>query len=172
MRTVLFRAPYPVTSRAGTTYHALVNGKLIQGDFGTVDRQFKDAEKAHSKALREKKNAPDFTVTIMADYGMAPYAWIKPASDTTPFVGTSCAGFGHQPTAFDISTELHDKLVGWCTRFERDCDQADFDWTEFHRQGIEMATQLKAAIGPRFAIVYHKPTEDPDCHLNPATPIT
>jgi hypothetical protein len=99
----------------------------------------------------------------MADIGMAPYAWIKPAWDTTRYIGKNCAGFGHKPDEFDMPAELHEQFVQWCSGYERDCDKEGFNWSAFNQEGMTLARKLKKAISRRFAVVYSKATEDPTC---------
>lgn len=52
-RKVLFRAPYGVTNRDGTVYHALVNGEKIKGSFEQVDGQYKAGKNAQRKANKK-----------------------------------------------------------------------------------------------------------------------
>lgn len=115
--------------------------------------------------------APSKTITIMPDHGNSPYAWLKPASDTTSYVGVSVGGFLCKPSDFEISDQLHGDFVSWCSVFERDTGAESFDWSGFHAAGIELAKELKKQVGPNFRVVYSKPVEDPAHDISALTEI-
>jgi hypothetical protein len=104
-------------------------------------------------------------ITVMPDYGMGPYAWEKPVTDETPYVGICIA------TEFDkletedgttVSDELHIQFCEWTGKLERFAEQPQFDWKSFHQQGIKLSQILSRELGARFRVVYHKPCEDPN----------
>ena len=105
---------------------------------------------------------PDLAITIMADIGMAPYAWIKPATDTSRYVGLNCGGYMHKPEEFVITDELHDRFVAWASNFEAECDSDSFNWDMFNKTGIDLAGQLKNQVGTDFTVFYARATGDPD----------
>jgi hypothetical protein len=99
-------------------------------------------------------------ISIMADYGMSPYAWIKDESDDTPYVGINCGGYLNKPSEFPMPDQLHDQFIEWCGGFEQGADKPDFDWASFHAQGLNLSRQLKLSVGDEFKVVYVKPVED------------
>ncbi len=99
-----------------------------------------------------KENSERETIYIMADYGMAAYAWRKGN------IADSVTGF---PEEFGVSKELEAKFAEWAIDFERNCDKPHFDWKDFHKRGIELTKNLKEEIGNQFNIEYHKPIQDP-----------
>lgn len=130
-------------------------------------RFFERKEQKHKlerKKLSSKKNSmsPTQTITIMADIGNGPYAWIKDASDESRYIGPNIAdaysGFGGEPP---VSEVLEMDFRHWIIYFENNCDDPDFDWTEFNRQGEEMARCLYLELNGGYRIFYQKPSEDP-----------
>jgi hypothetical protein len=115
-------------------------------------------------------NSPTQTITIMADIGNGPYAWIKDASDDSRYVGPMIAdaysGFGGKPL---VSDALEMEFRHWIIYFENycyDCNadpyiSSTFDWMEFNRQGKEMARCLYLELNGKYKIIYQKPSEDP-----------
>lgn len=100
---------------------------------------------------------PDKTVTIMADFGFGPYAWLKDASDQTDYVGLNIANHEIGMTEFDISKQLETDFAEWIDRFERDAlDNSDFPWELFHQEGLLLAKRLKQELGNLVNIVYVK----------------
>lgn len=115
-------------------------------------------------------NSPTQTITIMADIGNGPYAWIKDASDDSRYVGPMIAdaysGFGGKPL---VSEALEMEFRHWIIYFENNCYDfnanpyvsSNFDWLEFNRQGKEMARCLYFELKGKYRIIYQKPGEDP-----------
>ncbi|MBC8417905.1 MAG: hypothetical protein H8E10_04855 [Desulfobacterales bacterium] len=54
---------------------------------------------------------PDKTITIMADFGFGPYAWLKDAADESDYVGINIANLKTGMTDFKISKQLDGKGV-------------------------------------------------------------
>ena len=106
------------------------------------------------------------TLTIMPDFGMAPYGWIKDADDETCAVGGNFvdAVSGFEGSEYTVSADLERDFAAWAWWFEGGCrhrnDRAIFDWPEFHRQGLALTVRLKAEIGDHARVMYDKPTED------------
>ena len=113
---------------------------------------------------------PDKTITIMADFGFGPYAWLKGASDESDYVGINIANNHTGMTEFDISDRLQKDFADWIGRFERGAlDNPAFTWASFHREGLALSRRLKEEIGEAANVVYVKPFEDPDHEQNEKT---
>ncbi len=106
----------------------------------------------------------EVTITITPDYGMGPYAWEKPASDQTPYVGV-CIATAVDPFLTEdgttINEALHAAFVAWTEDFEQFAEQPAFDWKAFHTRGTSLSHRLRLELGERFRVVYCKPFEDP-----------
>lgn len=113
---------------------------------------------------------PDKTITIMADFGFGPYAWLKDASDASDYVGINIANSHTGMTKFDISDSLQKDFAYWIGRFERNAlDNPGFPWASFHEEGLALSHRLKEEIGEAANVVYVKPYEDPDHEQNEKT---
>lgn len=112
------------------------------------------------------------TITIMADFGNGPYAWIKDASDESRWVGGNIAdavsGFGKK---YGVPAELEKQFAAWVIRFERECNNPTFDWNDFHGEGVALSQHLKQVLGDAYRVVYVKPREDPNHGINRRTEI-
>jgi hypothetical protein len=134
--------------------------------------QERKKQKLEERKIFEHKNtkSPAQTITIMADIGNGPYAWIKVASDESRYVGSMIAdaysGFGGDPL---VSDALEMEFRHWIIYFENYCYDfnadpyisSTFDWMEFNRQGKEMARCLYLELNGKYKIIYQKPSEDP-----------
>ena len=102
----------------------------------------------------------------MPDFGMSPYAWGKD-SLSEPGVGGCAADAvtGFEPE-YGVPDWLQKRLGDWSVRYESTYDTPGFDWTAFHREGLELAKQLKRALGDDFTVVYEKPWEDPNREID------
>jgi len=105
---------------------------------------------------------PEKTITIMADFGMGPYAWLKDASDETDYVGLNIANRETGMTEFDISPQLERDFAEWIQVFERHSHRPDFSWKSFHEKGLLLSKRLKDEIGDLANVEYVKPMEDPN----------
>ena len=116
----------------------------------------------------------EHTITVMPDYGMGPYAWQKPTTDESPYVGiciaTATDGF-EADDGTKIGAELEAEFNEWTAQFEQFAESPNFDWESFHRSGLNLSKKLKAALGPNYRVVYHKPCEDPHREANEYTEI-
>jgi hypothetical protein len=56
--------------------------------------------------VKEILMKPNKTITIMADFGLGPYAWLKDASDESDYVGVNIANSRTRMDEFDISDRL------------------------------------------------------------------
>jgi hypothetical protein len=101
-------------------------------------------------------------ITIMADIGNGPYAWLNDPADERSGVGGNIAdavcGFGGD---LPVSTDLERGFAEWVMFFEHCYDQPDFDWPEFHARGMALTRRLHSEIGDSFRVFYEKPFEDP-----------
>lgn len=127
------------------------------------ERKAQNQKIAWKKTFEQKKSmSPTQTITIMADIGNGPYAWIKDASDESRYVGSMIAeaysGFFGKPP---VSEALEMDFRHWIIYFENNCNDANFDWAEFNRQGEEMAWCLYLELNGEYRIFYLKPCEDP-----------
>ena len=108
-------------------------------------------------------------ITVMPDYGMGPYAWEKPASDQTPYIGLCIATAVDKLETEDgttITDALHAHFAVWTGDFEQFAEKPEFNWKAFHTCGTYLSHRLKAQLGARFRVVYHKPCEDPEHEVN------
>ena len=115
---------------------------------------------------------PIKTITIMADFGNGPYAWLKDASDESRWVGGNVAdavsGFGEE---YGVPAELEKQFADWVMRFECEYNNPSFDWNAFHREGMTLCQHLKRVLGEAYRVVYVKPHEDPNYRTNRRTEI-
>jgi len=104
---------------------------------------------------------PKKTITIMADFGNGPYAWLKDSSDQSKYVGGNIAdaisGFSGYA---EVSRELEIKFAEWVTDFENHSDERNFDWKAFNERGIALSNRLKGEVKDAFDIVYVVQSED------------
>lgn len=112
------------------------------------------------------------TITIMPDFGNGPWAWEKDSTDETTYVGGCIASAEWMDGRYHVSGGLKKEFGEWVSRFENQCKDEGFDWTAFHRRGMELAKRLKQELGDRVKIVYAKPVEDPNHKSEEQTEIT
>ena len=115
-----------------------------------------------NKKKKQEKVRPTQTITIMADFGNGPYAWIKGTADESNYVGRNiadaCTGFGDE---LSVSDELEMDFMNWVVYFEKNYNNPNYDWIEFNRQGVEMAKRLYLELNGIYRVIYEKPIEDP-----------
>lgn len=118
--------------------------------------------------MNKTENTPFIPVlTVMVDYGGAPFLWLAANPDESG-VGTLVCDATHCNEALPISEALWRDFAAWAqpftqTRFyAEDFDGRHWDWLAFHARGIELARQLKNAVGDAYRVVYTKPKEDPN----------
>lgn len=91
----------------------------------------------------------EVTITITPDDGMGPYAWEKPASDQTPYVGV-CIATAVDPFLTEdgttITEALHADFVAWTEDFEQFAEQPAFDWKAFHTRGTSLSHRLRLKL--------------------------
>jgi hypothetical protein len=92
-------------------------------------------------------------ITIMADYGNGPYAWLNENPEESNAPGGAIADMiGGWPSDWNVSKELDADFTDWILPFDRDSfhNPESFPWEEFHRRGIELTRRLKREVGPPF----------------------
>jgi hypothetical protein len=117
----------------------------------------------------------EVVITVMPDYGMGPYAWEKPATDETQYVGLCIATAVDKLETEDgttITDDLHAGFVAWTGDFEQFAERPEFDWKAFHARGADLSRRLKLELGQRFRVIYCKPFEDPEHEVDPCLEIT
>lgn len=98
----------------------------------------------------------------MADFGNGPYAWLRGADRSPPYVGSNVAdATGWVSDTIQITDDLKEQFSDWVTEFEKKYKSEEFDWDRWNKEGIELARLLKKDIGDTFMVEYHFPCEDP-----------
>ena len=103
-------------------------------------------------------------ITIMPDWGGAPYAWLKQEDDGTTLVGGCIADAdnGFEFSEFWVPPGLEQAFADWMGEFGSNCDDANADWASFHERGIELSRRLKEHLADQVRVIYDKTGEDPD----------
>lgn len=110
-------------------------------------------------------------LTVMVDYGNAPFLWLAKRAGQAGIGGNVCDG-----TSYDegcpMSEGLWREFADWACVFDRMdfdsdcCDASDWDWPTFHARGLQLACRLKREVGDAYRVVYDKPCEDPNHRLD------
>ena len=103
-------------------------------------------------------------LTVMADYGNAPFLWLADSPDMRGTGGNLCDGVGWDES-FPMSEDLWRKFADWAisfdkTRFDLSGYAEGWNWEGFHNRGLLLAQLLKNEVGDRYRVVYEKPWED------------
>lgn len=110
-------------------------------------------------------------LTVMVDYGNAPFLWLVDCPKVKGIGGNICDGTCWDET-LPMSEPLWQMFADWAIEFDRtefyldSYDADDWDWPAFHARGLELSRRLKAEVGTRYHVVYDKPCEDPNCTLD------
>lgn len=105
-------------------------------------------------------------LTVMVDYGNAPFLWLV-ASPDHGGVGPNLCDGSYWDETFPLSEGLWRKFADWAIEFDRTpfylehFDSSDWDWTAYHARGLQLAHWLKEEVGDAYRVVYQKPSEDP-----------
>ncbi len=99
----------------------------------------------------------------MADFGMAPYAWLKNegGGGLGMCLADSVCGF---PIEYRVDEEAEHDLAEWATDFEKFSQSPEFDWAEWNDRGITLASDLFFSLKERgfdYLVEYHQPHDDP-----------
>jgi hypothetical protein len=128
--------------------------------------------KAIELVMSEVNLAPFFPVlTVMVDYGNAPFLWLAEAPDQGGIGGNVSDGTGFDEGCL-MSEGLWRKFADWAIAFDStrfysdDFDTTDWDWLKFHARGIQLARWLKEEVGGAYRVVYCKPCEDPNHRID------
>jgi hypothetical protein len=110
-------------------------------------------------------------LTVMPDYGMAPFLWLVDCLDQGGVGGMLCDGISWDES-FPMSEGLWRKFADWAIAFDRtafysdDFDADGWDWLAFHARGLQLARWLNEEVGDEYRVVYDKPCEDPNHRLD------
>jgi len=122
--------------------------------------------------MSEIVSAPFVPVlTVMVDYGMAPFLWLVNEPDQGGIGGNVCDGSGFDDL-YPMSECLWRKFADWAIAFDRtqfysdDFDSNDWDWLEFHARGVHLTHWLKEEVGEKYRVIYYKPCEDPNHRID------
>lgn len=108
-------------------------------------------------------------LTVMVDYGNAPFLWLVDKPDQRGVGPNWCDGTAWDQS-FPMSEGLWRKFADWATEFDQtsfysdDFDASGWDWHAFHERGMQLARWLKEEVGETYRVIYMKPAEDPNGH--------
>ncbi len=106
-------------------------------------------------------------LTVMVDYGNAPFLWLSEHPDTAG-VGANLCSAGFRDESCPISQGLWRQFADRALEFDRtpfyngDFDDSSWNWLAYHARGLELAHGLKAEVGDAYRVIYEKPFEDPN----------
>lgn len=127
--------------------------------------------------MTASSNAPFVPVlTVMVDYGNAPFLWLVGSPDEGGVGGNICDGTCWDES-FPISEGLWQKFADWAIEFDRTAfysdsfDDRGWDWIAFHVRGLQLSRWLKEEVGDTYRVVYDKPFEDPNHRIDERTEI-
>jgi hypothetical protein len=115
-------------------------------------------------------------LTVMVDYGNAPFLWLANSPEKGGVGGNLCDGT-YWDESYPMSQGLWQRFATWAIEFDRtafysdDFDADGWDWLAFHACGLQLARWLKAEVGEAFRVVYIKPYEDPNHCIDERTEI-
>lgn len=110
-------------------------------------------------------------LTVMVDYGNAPFLWINREPVTGGIGGNLCDATGWHES-YPLTEMLWQQFAGWAIEFDRthfyagNCDDSEWDWPTFNARGVELARKLKDEVGDAYRVIYDKPTEDPNHRID------
>ena len=115
-------------------------------------------------------------LTVMVDYGNAPFLWLVDSPEEGGIGGNLCDGTSWDES-FPMSEGLWRKFADWAIEFDRTAFYSDkfnadgWDWLAFHARGLQLSRWLKEEVGDAYRVVYDKPCEDPNHHIDERTEI-
>jgi len=115
-------------------------------------------------------------LTVLPEYGNAPFLWIVTAPEQRGVGPNLCDGTCWDET-HPMSEGLWQKFADWAIEFDHtafyndDYDASDWDWDAFHERGLQLTRWLKEEIGDAYRVIYMKPGEDPNSELEGRTEI-
>ena len=110
-------------------------------------------------------------LTILPETG-GPFIWVIRTPEKRGVGPCLCDGMGWDES-MPLSEGLFLKFSDWQLTFEmasRDAGYSDdlgddWDWAAFHTRGLQLACWLKEEVGAAYRVVYAKPYQDPNCHI-------
>lgn len=116
---------------------------------------------------------PNFVpvLTVMAEYGNAPFLWLVDSPEEGGVGGNICDGY-HWDESHPMSEGLWRKFADWAIEFDRTSFYSDnfdadgWDWIAFNARGLQLSSWLKEEVGDAYRVFYHKPHEDPNHCIN------
>ncbi|QNN55554.1 putative molybdenum carrier protein [Diaphorobacter ruginosibacter] len=115
-------------------------------------------------------------LTVMAEYGNAPFLWLVDSPDQGGVGPNKCDGT-YWDESFLMSEGLWRKFADWAIEFDRtafysdDFNADDWDWPVFHTRGLQLSQWLKEEVGAAYRVVYDKPFEDPNHRIEERTEV-
>lgn len=115
-------------------------------------------------------------LTVMVDYGNAPFLWLVESPDQGGVGPNLCDG-SFWDDSFPMSEGLWRKFADWAIEFDRTAfysdafNADDWDWPAFHARGVQLSRWLKEEVGTAYRVVYDKPFEDPNHRIDERTEI-
>ena len=106
-------------------------------------------------------------LTVMVDYGNAPFLWLVDSPDRGGVGGNLCDGVSWDASC-PMSEGLWQQFADWAFEFDQtgfshdSFDDRDWDWRAFHAHGLQLTYWLKQEVGEVYRVVYEKPYEDPN----------
>lgn len=106
-------------------------------------------------------------LTVMPDYGMAPFLWLVDRPDEGD-VGVNICGGDTWDESYPMSEGLWRKFADWAIAFDRtqfyfdDYDADGWDWLAYHALGLQLARWLKEEVGDAYRVVYLVPQRKPE----------
>ncbi|MFM4847389.1 hypothetical protein ACEUDG_01630 [Aeromonas rivipollensis] len=108
-------------------------------------------------------------LTVMVDYGGAPFLWVCDDPNETCCVTYNVSDGMYWYEEDDVmSEELWKRFSPWALEFDQTMydmhalDPDHWDWLAFHERGLQLARELKEEVGDTYRVVYTKPVEDPN----------
>ena len=115
-------------------------------------------------------------LTVMVDYGNAPFLWLVDRPEGGGVGGNLCDGTSWDES-FPLSEGLWQKFANWAIEFDRTAFYSDsfnadgWDWIAFHARGLQLSRWLKEEVGDAYRVAYDKPCEDPNHRIADRTEI-
>ena len=126
--------------------------------------------------LTERENELVPVLTVMADYGGAPFLWTRDEDNLEENISCGLGWDEEDPMSYTLWL----KFAKWARSFEETAfmlsdsgyvDTEAWDWPAFHAQGLLLAQELKQEVGATYRVFYDKPFEDPNHHIDEQTEI-
>ena len=110
-------------------------------------------------------------LTVMVDYGSAPFLWLADRPDTVG-VGENLCNATFWDASLPLSKALWQQFADWASEFNRTAfysdafDASGWDWIGYHAGGLRLARLLKEEVGDAYRVIYYKPCEDPNHRID------